>query len=171
MKNLLNRYEIVKQAHLEYQEKTLTLECERNTLEKQLEKEFVAQKLYLPISELSKFDGQYIAEMKCVLRNGEIYDLQTNYGVKVDDIFLEPLDRNEKDIFFTYDMDILYLGDRKDKEKEVIGFYEVWLLNLESYEIENGFPFEEGSSEPVDKDYEILVEETTMENLIRGAKC
>lgn len=157
--------EVIKE-HNDLQERILAVESERLTLEKQVLQTFIAKKKYLPITELKQFDGKYIAEISFITKGGESYDLETYYGVKVDDEFIEPLDIGEKNKFFIYSGDILYIGDKILPENEVIGFYNVWLLDLDAYERENGFAFDETQSEPIDKDYEVFIEETSIKELI-----
>lgn len=157
--------EVIKE-HNDLQERILAVESERLTLEKQVLQTFIVKKKYLPITELKQFDGKYIAEISFITNGGESYDLETYYGVKVDNEFIEPLDIGEKNKFFIYSGDILYIGDKILPENEVIGFYNVWLLDLDAYERENGFAFDETQSEPIDKDYEVFIEETSIKELI-----
>lgn len=167
--DLVSKYkelEEVVEQHNAVVEHEILLGSRRNTLEKNLMEAFIYYKKYLPISRLSDFNGEYIAEIRFITASGEYFDLNTVFGVKVEKGILEKIEVTED--CFIYDGDTLYVGDKILPEFEVVGFYDVWLLDLEAYERENGFAFDETQSEPIDKDYEIYIEETSMKELLCG---
>lgn len=141
----------VDEAYEEFKKKfgLSELDKKKQQLKDDLFKAFLEEKLYLPMSELSRYKGKVIESIRFILEDGSVHYLYKSHGMSVNDKdHLYCLHDDEYDRAFYHDGEMYRGWDIKEtRNNRYIGFYNVFLLD------EEGFKKREGKSFSPDFDY------------------
>lgn len=144
------------------------LDKKKKQLKDDLFKAFLEEKLYLPMSELSRYKGKIIESLKFILEDGSVHYLCRSHGMKVNKYgHLYCLHDDEYHRAFYHDGEMYCGWDIKEtKNNRYIGFYNVSLLDEEGFkqreekEFNPEFDYMEDEDTICDKEtmYEYLIE-------------
>lgn len=160
--------EIKSQKEKEFNESIKQLTVDVRRFEEHTKAAFIEQKLYLPMSELKRYEGKIIYGLTLVLQDGQTHSLYKSHGMKVNkDGILYCLHDDEYDRAFYHDEEMYCGWDIKEtKNNRYVGFYNVYLLDEKKFEKEEDHKFDpefhwiDGDQTYVDKEsyYNYIIE-------------
>ena len=144
------------------------LDKKKQQLKDDLFKAFLEEKLYLPMSELSRYKGKIIESLKLILEDGSVHYLCRSHGMSVNkDGILYCLHDDEYYRAFYHDGEMYCGWDIKEtRNNRYVGFYNVYLLDEKKFEKEEDHKFDpefhwiDGDQTYVDKEsyYNYIIE-------------